>query len=692
MSQSVSYLTLHFPGMLDADCPFAWKDKVILFKDGSAVFRGIAMDPQRTGSGDEEGITVQFADPWWYLSNGTITQVSYDGSITAAARTGTLTTGSAMISAADLTHIVVGMTVVGTGIPLDSTVVSLGTGTFTISAVATASGDQTLSFAHGSASNRKALFALLHMGYLGAAFSHVNIGDELANIIGACDLDHGSGVIQFGAASGPAYSIMPQPIDVQGTFETAVHAALNFAPDTITYFDHSVDPPKLYFVQRAAATAKTLAFADQTVQFSQDIRARNDLKITGMRIIYNFFLVDGSPATAIDEAGATSGPGVMQVTFDLRPPGQAPQQVPAVEEVQSLKTETVNVTSADWWFEHGDLEVTSADGIIVGEGSTLKLDKTAPENGGDDGDPGGCNKMIIEGAIPGWMNQDAHLKYVAADGYLTLQIWNDDTDHSKGYEIVRRHITLTFAATDLSTNDYTNTITAATTEGGTFDPESPPSGIAAAILAAQGVLQYEGSATLVNAECDLSWSPGVVLNISGGRDEWTAMKAQIQAVQHQIQTGTTSLTFGPAQHLAPQDYLQLYRSLMVLKPSLNLDSRAVGSAGNSGSGEVHHPSTQIRLGVKQTDNVSERQDTGDSGSSIKTIVTSGKMVLTDGTTTATIDCSAKTISLMGGGKSIVLDLDDLPDGAAASFQSVNFCASDGTPMTAKVLMTAAVPA
>ena len=691
MSQAVSYLTLHFPGMLDADVPFAFKDKIILRNGSTVVFRGIAMDPQRTGSGNEEGITIQFADAWWYLGNGTITQTVYDGSTVAGARTCSLGASSANVIVSSLTGIAVGMYVNGTGIPVNATVVSLGSGYFTISAPATVTGDQTLNFARGTAQSRRALFALLYLGRLSNAYDHISVGTELSNIIAACDLDHGGGVIAFGAASGPAYSIQPQPIDIQGTFETALRAAIQFAPDTITYFDYTTDPPQLHFVQRASAATKTLAYADGTLHIDQDIKARHDLVINGVRIIYNYYQPDGTPATAVDEAGATTGPNVLQVQFDLRAPTQSPQDVPAVVESQTLKTVSSDISDPAWWKTYAQLKADVAD-IGVADGTVLELDPDAPENDGAEGSPGGCTRMILEGNIPAWLNQDSHLKYVRAVGVLFIKTYNDPSDHSKGYSRNLLSLDLCFAATDLTTNEYTNTVSAAHTDGGTFDPEHVPGGIAAAILAAQGTLQYQGAITLTNDECDFSFVPGKVLNITGSRAEWTAMNAQIQGVQHQIQTGTTSLTLGPAQHLAPQDYLELARRMQVLKPALNLDSRAVGSTAE-GSGKVNHPQTQLRTGVRIAINCQEEVATGSSssGSQWKRNTDNGQLIVTNGTVTVALDCSSNLVSIVssaGAGKTVNIDLDDLPDGAVAQFRDAYFCDSSGSPLTAKVLMTA----
>ena len=64
-----------------------------------------------------------------------------------------------------------------------------------------------------------------------------------------------------------------------------------------------------------------------------------------------------------------------------------------------------------------------------------------------------------------------------------------------------------------------------------------PDGLAAAIQAATGMLQYDGTLELTEPECSGAAAPGQLLNLSGGRTEWATMAAQIQRVEEQIDRG-----------------------------------------------------------------------------------------------------------------------------------------------------------
>jgi hypothetical protein len=107
-----------------------------------------------------------------------------------------------------------------------------------------------------------------------------------------------------------------------------------------------------------------------------------------------------------------------------------------------------------------------------------------------------------------------------------------------------------------------------TAVGGTGTVEEIPSGLATALRAGLKELQYEGRFTRVAAECAPEIRPGDLLNLTGGRTEWATMKAQIQAVTHDLAAGTTELTFGPAAHLGAADWLELMRANRIGLPGV----------------------------------------------------------------------------------------------------------------------------
>jgi len=71
------------------------------------------------------------------------------------------------------------------------------------------------------------------------------------------------------------------------------------------------------------------------------------------------------------------------------------------------------------------------------------------------------------------------------------------------------------------------------------------------------VLQYSGRLVVQASEPDMSWHPGDAVRISGGLSEWSTMRAQVQSVSHDLLDGSTSLEFGPPDHLGLNDLVEL---------------------------------------------------------------------------------------------------------------------------------------
>lgn len=89
--------------------------------------------------------------------------------------------------------------------------------------------------------------------------------------------------------------------------------------------------------------------------------------------------------------------------------------------------------------------------------------------------------------------------------------------------------------------------------------EAVPTGVAAHVYNSTQTLHWEGSVALIDQEALEVQYLGGTLNISGGRSEWTTMQAVVQQVSVSAAGGTTSITFGPPNHLSIQDIIELMR-------------------------------------------------------------------------------------------------------------------------------------
>ena len=84
-----------------------------------------------------------------------------------------------------------------------------------------------------------------------------------------------------------------------------------------------------------------------------------------------------------------------------------------------------------------------------------------------------------------------------------------------------------------------------------------PEGLAETLYEFLSVLHYKGSVTLIEEECTLDVRPGKVLNLTGGVAAWATMKAMIQVVEYNLETGQSAITISPVPHLGLTDYIAL---------------------------------------------------------------------------------------------------------------------------------------
>jgi hypothetical protein len=110
------------------------------------------------------------------------------------------------------------------------------------------------------------------------------------------------------------------------------------------------------------------------------------------------------------------------------------------------------------------------------------------------------------------------------------------------------------------------TVTLTTLASGTYysspsvaSGEPVPYGLAGYILALERIPQYEGSLLVQETEISDVCPLGNALNITGGLAEWASMIACVQSVRYS-DNGQTEISFGPARHLGPAQFVARFRS------------------------------------------------------------------------------------------------------------------------------------
>lgn len=115
--------------------------------------------------------------------------------------------------------------------------------------------------------------------------------------------------------------------------------------------------------------------------------------------------------------------------------------------------------------------------------------------------------------------------------------------------------------------------------------EPIPYGLAGYILALESIPQYEGSLIIQESEITDQCPLGNALNITGGLAEWASMKACVQSVRYS-DNGQTEISFGPAKHLGPSQFVARFRSNAGPRWFLLINTDPMNQSNGSGSSSL----------------------------------------------------------------------------------------------------------
>jgi len=108
-------------------------------------------------------------------------------------------------------------------------------------------------------------------------------------------------------------------------------------------------------------------------------------------------------------------------------------------------------------------------------------------------------------------------------------------------------------------------------------------GLAQYLYESLATLHYDGSIELEEDECSGVVSLGNSLNLLGSRTEYATMAALIQQVSFGIDSGMTSISFGPPRHLNISDILTLLQRFRTRRRWTNPDTQDTGELSGTGS-------------------------------------------------------------------------------------------------------------
>jgi len=379
-----------------------------------------------------------------------------------------------------------------------------------------------------------------------------------------------------------------------------IRRVLKWTPDAVTWFDYSTNPPTFNVTRRGECAGTTIPFTGNLTGDSGaevesiDIKALPELVAPG--VVFRYIQenqTDGVPSINVyvdDCPEGTSGLeyGALVQTTRLAGTNSTYQKVAVkVEGIPTADSSGEEGGPGDdptimWWrrkapwlqnFSADRLSITNVYGIF--DDTQDEID----ESGNPIGD---YPNELLSGSIAPWMNVMA-----AATTWSALVYYNypdeDDAESDRAMDVFgppdgsddasgQVYIACQARATNAVTQTYAQLSSYTQAEG-------VPTGLAAQLYGAVGVLQYEGSYTVVGEEVG-EYTLGLVLNIMGGRAEWESMNALLQEIEDDLDNGRTTLKFGPANHLTLQDMMEQLRGNRSRQVSRHILERQTGTPGD----------------------------------------------------------------------------------------------------------------
>lgn len=442
--------------------------------------------------------------------------------------------------------------------------------------------------------------------FQGVNGSKVSVGQQIAD------------AIEYAASCGVAIQAAP---DLVGNFPMTppfdegldmmcgevIKKALKWAPDAVTWFDYTTTPPTLHAARRAQLQAVSVSVVGAPLA-SLQLDPRHDLVAPSVVLKYERInTVDGISWRQVirdvyPEGGSEKVPGTLVATIDL-------EGATVSHSSATIVCRPFQPASIDWWkareatFRDWNVTVTKlSENFVLTNGDGIDMGPLYPD-GSTEWE--GWTNEVVKGQIAPWMLGPGKLaKTIQVQTRCDFECQKAEAVVSQTKNVVHdKPLTARVTVTNLASGTYT-------TQDTVIVAEDVPVGLAQQLFEAVGVLHYEGALMLVGEEIPEVVSLGQVLNLSGGRPEWTTAKALVQEVDDDIDSGTRSVRFGPPSHLGPADLIELLRFNRQRRVSMGYASRSSGQGSGSGEaslGEVtaNHDSGSGSSGVPSVLSVAE---------------------------------------------------------------------------------------
>lgn len=344
--------------------------------------------------------------------------------------------------------------------------------------------------------------------------------------------------------------LVPMPLDEQTNIKCAdaIRAAMRLMPDLSCWVDYNTTKtvggvttyvPTIHCRQAANLDAASIVLPAATANTIK-LLPRYDLQVPGIRIVFeSTFTADGrqNPCISIDTAGSVNDPLCIDLLYDLA--GGKAEYVKQDLEVADYPEDPADRTfwrSIFSWLENID----DADLVI-----------TDVSSDGTKALPG----YLIKGAIHEWMGVDHEEEtWTATISYVRRDAATNAVEKAENKPVTATLISVDAEATEPGTPRTYRRLSA-------WDSgETVPTGVAAAIYASWSRLHWDGRLHLEEEEVTFQAGPRHVVNLTGGRAEWSTMADLVQEAAYSLDRGTTDLTLGSGGRWEADSLVALYRA------------------------------------------------------------------------------------------------------------------------------------
>ena len=400
---------------------------------------------------------------------------------------------------------------------------------------------------------------VMGLGLIGAVWTRLNVGQQIGLI-----LDHAIAQgVNLQKGSIPTGELLTPSEEANLSCAEGIMMCLKLHPDWIPWIDHSTTPPTFHVTPVSSMSAVSLPVNGTGAVDSFECIKRSDLIPSAVRIVYEFATTIGDEVfrnTSIDKypaLGPDGGPRVMQATIPLA--GMQMQIQKSRIQTRTIPTGP-SATGVKAWIKakyphladvaEGDFDVNSLTRALVVDTDTHpepispQAERLVASSLPD------VPRELVRGTIEDWMRRKVGKVRIS----LSISAAAGASAASKK-AIAKGTPTVTVVATDAVTKIYKGV-------SQWVAPEDVPTGLAAAVYNAilAGVV-YQGNASLTEVDVGSVQYHGRKIHLTGGVAAWGTMGAPVHTVDFDVETGKTTIGFGPPPQLAPVDFLELQRIL-----------------------------------------------------------------------------------------------------------------------------------